>query len=524
MSNLADDAIDSTINRTENCAENRLHFADDASQSNQFAQPNALQRAPTDRYSLPPHTPTLQTSRALNPNAVLPPLYYRLLIWIAKPLYRLYLATKSDKLPFYEQEIAERFGTDYRRPTPKMRAGAHQVGAITHAIDSTIGSVASHTKLAKVIWCHAVSLGELNTVAPLLRLLLADGHALYLTSTTQTGFRRAAELFALEIEAGQVVQGFVPADSLPVVYRFLVNVAPDLALFVETELWANTLYLLNRFDVPSVLINARLVDKSRVAYEKYPALARSMMANLTRALAQDARSLANLHALGLAQDRGCVLPSLKWAQQATAGRVLNPQISPVDRFDARQKSPIWIAASTHDGEETAALAAHKTLLQTYPNALLIIVPRHPERFDAVWTLIDLPKARRSAGNNKRSVLDKKVQVYLVDTMGELLGFYALAAVAFVGGSLVNKGGHNPIEPIALGVPVVMGQYTQACAPLLPPLIDVGALVQIASADNLAAAVLALLDDKAAGARGQAVARKNANAAVLQYDALQAFLV
>lgn len=138
----------------------------------------------------------------------MPPWYYRLAIALARPIYRAYLSYKKDSLAHYPREIAERFGTNYRRPTPKQGK--------------------------KVIWCHAVSLGELNTVYPLLLELLGDGHALFITSTTQTGFNRAGVLFEHEVVTGQVVYGFVPIDDLAVVYRFLVCVSPSLAMFVET--------------------------------------------------------------------------------------------------------------------------------------------------------------------------------------------------------------------------------------------------------------------------------------------------
>ncbi len=433
-----------------------------------------------------------------NPDAVYPPWYYRTAIAVARPLYRLFLATKRAKLPYYEREIAERFGTNYKRPQP------------------TVGT--------KVIWCHAVSLGELNTAYPLLKSLLDEGYGLFVTSTTQTGFKRALYLFDHEIDTGQVVNGFVPIDDLAVVYRFLVQVSPTVAVFVETELWANTLYCLARYDVPSVLINARLVDKSLAGYQRFPKLAKSMMANLSLVIAQNESSLQNFIQLGLHPDKAVVADSLKWSQPSLITGVPSVEVDiaiPKDR-------PIWIAASTHDGEEQVCLALQKRFFDEH-RALLILVPRHPERFGDVYQLclsLNLKTARRS----KDEPITADTQVYLADSMGELMYWYARSSVAFVGGSLVPIGGHNPAEPASLGVPVVMGKYTEACQLLLQELMEVGAAVQVGDKSDvtgLSHAIEAWLFDKAlatkAGQAGKQLAKQKSQALNVQKDHLNRYL-
>lgn len=416
-------------------------------------------------------------------DAYFPPFYYRWLIVCLAPLYRLWLAMTQKRRPFYATEVCDRFGCDYKRPLPKS---------------------------GKVIWCHAVSLGELNTAYPLLLDLLKDGHALYITTTTQTGYHRIGQLFGEFLDDKQVVYGFVPIDDLLIVYHFLLRVRPNLAVFVETELWANTLFCLKYYDVPSVLINARLKKHSFLRYQRFAKLAACMMHNLSLVVCQDRQSYEHFLALGLLKDKIVQTDSLKWSQTfIQAARPILP------------KRPTWVAASTHAGEEEAVLAAHRTLLADVEQALLILVPRHPERFDEVAMLCrGFVCARRS----KNEPITAQTQVYLADTMGELLGWYQAAQVAFVGGSLVaGIGGHNPIEPIAFGVPVVMGWHAQNCEMLLEPLVQVGAAVRTdkqALAENVKQYLAQGLE---AGRAGQAVFEQKKDAYLQQKACLQPFL-
>lgn len=419
-----------------------------------------------------------------------PPFYYGLVLSLVRPIYRLLLWHRRQRSHDYRREIAERFGlAKLVRPKSRTR---------------------------QVIWCHAVSLGELNTAYPLLRALLDEGHGLYITSTTQTGFGRVGVLFGDEIMMGQVVHGFVPIDDVLIIRRFVRLLCPALVLFVETELWANTLAVLCHDGIPSVMVNARLTDKSRAGYQRFAKLSGSMMANISLVIAQDEKSAQGFLALGLPKDKLKLAPSLKWSQ------TINPP-AVACQFGGR---PVWVAGSTHEGEEEACLQAHRRLLAEYPNLLLILVPRHPERFDRAYELSHksgFVVARRSLGEDPA-----KCQVYLADTMGELLAWYQACQVAFVGGSLVAVGGHNPAEPASFAKPVIMGRYSESCQVLLDDLLAKGGAVQIGDnkdIDGLADALRKFLgqDGKAAGQMAYEIYQSKKDAVTLQKQYLTPFL-
>lgn len=400
----------------------------------------------------------------MNQTAHKPPSYYSFIITLLRPLYRQWLMYKKDTLPHYDDEMAQRFGERY----PSVPAG-------------------------RVIWCHAVSLGELNTAYSLLQILLSHGFVLFITTTTQTGYSRISELFDGEIAKKQVAYSFVPIDDRAVIKRFLAHVRPVMALFIETELWANTLYALKQQHILSVLVNARLNDKSYRNYAKFAKVTQSMLENLSLIIAQDTQSAKRFAKLGADDNKIKQAMSLKWATKP-----IDPILPKV-----QLNRPVWVAASTHEGEEAICLLAHQAILQTYPNALLLLVPRHPNRFDAVHQLCldsGLNTTRRSTIT--LDVLDEKTQVYLADSMGELLIWYAIGDVAFVGGSLVDKGGHNPIEPAYFAKPMIVGQYTKNCDVLVDEFIKMAAMVKIFDGSELAGAVLTWLDDKKANEKGK----------------------
>lgn len=437
----------------------------------------------------PSHVPPQKLSNETEPfdapppqfvrrNPSKPPWYYRLVITLLKPLYRLQVWRRSHKRDNYQQEVAQRFGKHY---PPRPAANNHDTKIKKNTINN------------KVIWCHAVSLGETNTVAPLLDALLAKGYQIWLTNTTQTGFARGVSRFADEIAQKRMSHSYVPVDSPAVIDTFLAHVQPVAALFVETELWANILTKLCEQRIPSILVNGRLSEASFARYQKIAAVSASMMQNLTLIIAQDDESADRFQKLGAYPTQVHVAGSLKWVintprinNNANQNAVINTQkgnsetTSNVDLGVELKhlNRPIWVAASTHSGEERAAIALHKQLLSnpTMAHSLLIIVPRHPERFDDVATLIqqsELQMARRSA----KEVISSQTQVYLADTMGELMQWYKLADVALVGGSLVDIGGHNPVEPASVSTPILIGQYTQSCQSVVDNLASVGALYQ-----------------------------------------------
>ncbi len=401
----------------------------------------------------------------MNARAALPPWYYRLAICVAAPLYRAYLFFKRRHLKYYDEQIKNRFATDDAKPFG--------------------------VQPQDVIWCHAVSLGELNTAYPLLQLLLADGYALYITSTTITGYERAGVLFADEIKQGRVAHGFVPIDKPSVLHRFLRAINPKFAIFIETELWGNTLFVLKQKGIGCAMMNARLVQKSFDSYQRFAKLSQSMMANLSLVVAQDEQSCQHFLALGLDKAKLCQADSLKWAsvpQMSAQMTALSCQL----RAQVGQRF-VWTAGSTHEGEEIVCLNAHKSLAaQAQIKPVLIIVPRHPERFDEVYRLCQqsgLQTRRESLGEH----IDERTEVYLADSMGRLMVYYELCDVAFVGGSLVDKGGHTPIEPASRAKPVIMGHYLSNAQVLVDVLKDEG-LIVVDSEQKLLSALTELMND------------------------------
>lgn len=390
---------------------------------------------------------------------VSPPWYYRAAIAILKPLYRMQVWRRSHKRDNYQQEVDQRFGRQYPTPPQSQAAGVER------------GS--------EVIWCHAVSLGETNTAAPLLEALMAKGYAIWLTNTTQTGFARGAKRFANDIEHGRLSHSYVPVDSPVVIERFLTHIQPIAALFVETELWANILTKLSQKNIPSILVNGRLSAASFRRYQKIEAVSASMMQNLSLIIAQDAESAKRFRQLGALSTQIRLTGSLKWVINTPTSKQAQaePDASDLIKLKALNR-PSWVAASTHEGEEEAALSMQQRLVANskFAQTLLIIVPRHPERFDEVADLIKatgLTLARRSL----HEPISAQTQVYLADTMGELMHWYQLADVALVGGSLVDIGGHNPVEPASVATPIIMGRYTQSCQSVVDKLAKVGALYQ-----------------------------------------------
>lgn len=378
---------------------------------------------------------------------IAPPWYYQAAIGILKPLYRLQVWQRSHQNDHYRAEVAARFGHHY--PPRPTSARSNKKG---------------------VIWCHAVSLGETNTIAPLLDPLLDDGYQIWLTNTTQTGFARGASRFSKAIASGALSHSFVPVDSPDVIDKFLAHVQPIAALFVETELWANILARLSQNNIPSILVNGRLSATSFSRYQQIKAVSQSMMQNLTLIIAQDSASAERFCKLGAAEQKVALAGSLKWVMPNVADQALpNAPIIP-------ESKRVWVAASTHEGEEQIALEFQKKLIDNGIDALLLLVPRHPERFDTVANLIvasGLTLSRRS----QNAAIDDRTQVYLADSMGELMHWYHAAQVALVGGSLVDIGGHNPVEPASVATPILMGKFTYSCQDVVDKLAEVGALFQ-----------------------------------------------
>jgi len=349
------------------------------------------------------------------------------------------------------------------------------------------------------VWVHAVSVGEVQAAAPLVAALRRRHPHLPLTVTTftPTGAARARALF------GDVAEvRYVPLDLPGAVRRFLARVQPRLAVVIETELWPNLYHACARARIPLVLASARISARSVSRYRRLGGLFRDTLAQVRVVAAQGEADAARFRALGAGEDSTHVTGNLKFdfelpADIGARGTALRHEFAP-DR-------PLWVAGSTHGGgEEQALLDSVRRLRESVPRALLVMAPRHPQRFAEAWqrlTQSGLRCARRSGGG-----VPQDCEVLLLDTLGELLEFYAAADVAFVGGSLVPVGGHNLLEPAALGLPILTGPHTFNGAEVARLLIERGGAEVVHNPAELAARLALLLTDPAERARRGAAAR------------------
>ena len=357
---------------------------------------------------------------------------------------------------------------------------------------------------ADCLWVHGVSVGEVQAAAALVQALRRQHPEVpvVVSTVTPTGMQRARTLF------GDTVQHcYLPYDLPGAVRRFLDRVRPGVAIILETEIWPTLYHELGRRGIPLVIASARLSTRSVDRYKLFSGLLRDTLSHGVAIGAQTAADAERFLAIGAAPDRVRVTGNVKFdleipPESVAAGRGFRAAAAP--------SRPVWIAGSTHEGEEEAALDAHALVREGHPGALLILVPRHPQRFEAVRGLLrrrGLSFAQRSGGRTP----GPDDAVFLVDTLGELQMFYAAADVAFVGGSLVPVGGHNLLEPAVLGMPMVSGPHTQNAQDVAELLQQCGALRIVRSREELAQRVAAWFDDagraRADGERGrQAVAQ------------------
>ena len=341
------------------------------------------------------------------------------------------------------------------------------------------------------VWLHAVSVGEVQACAPLVGALRRSHPQLPLTVTTftPTGAARARALF------GDVAEvRYVPFDLPGAVRRFFRRVEPRLAVIFETELWPNLYRECRRRRVPLVLASARISERSLGRYRRLGALFTDAVSSAAIVAAQGAGDAARFKALGASPESTHVTGNIKFDFELPAG--LAERGRRLRRVYAARRA-LWVAGSTHEGEEAAVLEAQRLVRSRHAQALVVIAPRHPARFDAVAALLTtagVACVRRSDGEDAAGAAD--AEVLLLDSLGELLEFYAAADVAFVGGSLVPVGGHNLLEPAALGVPVLTGPNNFNGAEVARLLTARGAASIVANAAELGARVSALLGDAA----------------------------
>lgn len=382
-------------------------------------------------------------------------LIYTLLFFLLLPFILLLFLVKSRKEKGYRQRWAERFAL-FKVPLQK-----------------------------KSIVIHAASVGEVLLIAPLIRQILVQYPSTRLTITTFTpgGSDQVKSLFG-----EQVQHCYLPFDLPLLMKRFLQQLQPKAFIIVETELWFNLLHQLRITQIPTLLINARLSAKSAKHYRYFQAALTNVWQGFTAVAAQDELSAMRYRDLGVPAEKVSCTGNLKFDLNLSDEVIATYRQQKQQMFNDR---PVWIAGSTHAGEEKLILEVHQQLLATYPNLLLILVPRHSARFAEVEALVQnsgLSYQKRSEGG----IISADTQVMLGDTMGELLKLYALADLAFVGGSLIERGGHNPLEPLLFKIPVISGQYTFNFKQIYQQLTLIQAVMIVESSVTSLALALSLL--------------------------------
>lgn len=370
------------------------------------------------------------------------------------------------------------------------------------------GFIAPVTTNKTVIWFHTVSVGEFLGALPLIRLLqqLPTVH-LMITTTTPTGSERVRAALGDSVD-----HVYAPYDIPDAIARFLRRTNPRLLVIMETELWPNTIAACAARSIPVLLINARLSARSAKGYQRFSAVTQPMLQQLTAAAIQHQDDAARFAALGLPASASHITGNIKF--DLTLSETLRAQASDLKReWSQGGQRLVWIAASTHHGEDEQILDAFARLRasadSTAHTLLLVLVPRHPERFNSVAELCEtrgFTIQRRSSGRSPDGA-----DILLGDTMGELLLLFGASDIAFVGGSLVANGGHNFIEPAAWQLPLLSGPHVFNFAEVSRLLVDAGALVHVDSAETLAQQVQLLLADPTVRLKRGEVARLVAEA-------------
>jgi 3-deoxy-D-manno-octulosonic-acid transferase len=410
----------------------------------------------------------------------LPRLIYSVVFYLLTPVILLRLLYRAIKAPAYAGRWLERFGF-----------------------------VTSPESSKKTIWLHAVSVGETLAAVPLIKALQTKypDHRLLITCMTPTGSERITAAFGVSVD-----HSYAPYDMPDALARFIQRVQPKMLIIMETELWPNTVAACYKRQIPVILANARLSEKSARGYARVTSLSAPMFAQLTAVAAQHGDDGARFTALGLPAEKLYISGNIKFdldlnAQIRKSAEALRQQ------WSGASQRPILLAASTHRDEDEIILQAFSLIKQSVNNVLLVLVPRHPERFNQVADLClgaGFNLARRSSND-----LVEQADILLGDSMGELMTFFGACDIAFVGGSLVANGGHNMIEPAAWGKPTLSGLSVFNFAEVSRLLAEAGGLSLVEDAEVLAETVIRLIENpeqaQHMGQQAQQVAEANRGA-------------
>ncbi len=383
---------------------------------------------------------------------------YSVLFILLTPVILLRLLWRSIKAPDYRLRWRERFAC-YAKPMPQG-----------------------------VLWFHAVSVGEAEAVFPLIKRLQKNlPHSpILVTTTTPTGSERVRAALA-----DTVSHVYLPYDIPCVIKRFLRIFKPKLTVIMETELWPNLFHYCGVNAIPLYVINARLSEKSTSGYRKIPALIHPLLTHVNQIAAQTQDDAQRFIAIGAKPGQVTTVGNIKFDIDIPNAVIDSGKQLKTIEFKGRF---VWLAASTHKGEEQDLLEAYKSLKPEIPELLLLIVPRHPERFAEVGVLCKQQQLTVITRTSKQPC-QSPTDVYLADTMGELKMLYAAADVAFVGGSLVPVGGHNVLEPLVIGIPVIFGSYMANFKDIADQVLAYKAALQCADKATIIQAIQSLHADK-----------------------------
>ncbi|MFZ2725205.1 MAG: lipid IV(A) 3-deoxy-D-manno-octulosonic acid transferase [Methylococcaceae bacterium] len=365
---------------------------------------------------------------------------YNALFFLAIPLILLRLLWRSRKAPAYAQRWQERLGFYQTEP---------------QSCD---------------LWIHAVSVGEAEAVFPLIKLLqqLKPDIKLLITTTTPTGSARVQSILTHNIS-----HVYLPYDVPIIVKRFLKHFKPKIAVIVETEIWLNLFKQCHQNTIPLYLINARLSEKSTRGYQKIPSLIKPALATISTIFTQSRLDAERFIQIGTIPDKVIHLGNIKFDISISQDLLNQARLIKDTQFAQRF---VWLLASTHDNEEAQLLSLYPCLKKEIPELLIIIAPRHPERFNTIIKLAE-QHAYKLITKSSNQLCQSDTDIYLLDSIGELKLFYATADISFVGGSLVDIGGHNILEPAAIGTPIVFGQYMRNFKAIAEAILNQQAAVQ-----------------------------------------------
>jgi len=394
--------------------------------------------------------------------------FYTQCIRLAVPVLLLRLLWRSRHNPAYRYKLFERLGyTLPNKPESRANEGDHW------------------------IWVHAVSVGETLAVAPLIeKLLSADPkRQVVVTSTTPTGRAQVERLFDKRVSCC-----WVPFDTPGSVARFLKHWRPSLTVLVETEIWPNMVLQCKRQNIPVMLANARLSSRSARGYARAGSLAKPVIASLAMIACQQKADARRFIVLGADPHKTLVTGSVKF--DIARPRLIRQRDSLLEQLAISSDRLIFLAGSTHHGEEELVVAAFTQLRKTVPSALLVLAPRHPERTASITRSILAPSPFHWLLRSTGQVVSADTDILVLDTLGELAALTAAADVSFIGGSLVPHGGHNPLEAAAFGVPVITGPHTFNFQQIFRALRRAGGAIEVTDAATLGQAVGELLTQAA----------------------------